>query len=71
MSAFLQLINGPAEARRKFTFILRRRTDLVTMIMSDLVKSCSLPSIPRHLSSPHLVPSGGTAAASASEGIVT
>ncbi len=68
---FLQLISGPAEARRKFTFTLRRRADLVTMIMADLVKSCSLPSVPRGICSPHLVPSGGTAAASASEGIVT
>jgi hypothetical protein len=25
MSSFLQLINGPAEARRKFTFTLPRR----------------------------------------------
>jgi hypothetical protein len=54
MSPFLQLINGPVEARRKFTFTLRRRTDLATMIMADLVKSCSLPSIPRRLASPHL-----------------
>ena len=56
MSPFLQLINGPAEARRKFTFTLRRRTDLVTMIMADLVKSCSLQSIPHRPSSPHLAP---------------
>ena len=56
MSRFSQLINGPAEARRKFTFALRRRIDLVTMIMAELVESCSLPSIPRHLGSPHLAP---------------
>ena len=56
MSPFLQLINGPAEARRKFTFTLRRRIDLVTMITADLVKSCSLPSIPGRLASPHLAP---------------
>ena len=54
MGPFLQLINGPAEARRKFTLTLRRWIDLVTMIMADLVKSCSLPSIPRRLASPHL-----------------
>jgi len=71
MSLFLRLINAPAEAHRKLTFTLRRRTDLVTMMMADLVKSCSLPSIPHRICSPHLVPSGGTAAASASEGIVT
>jgi hypothetical protein len=35
MSPFLQLISGPAEARRKFTFTLRRRIDLVTMVMAD------------------------------------
>jgi len=56
MSLFLRLINAPAEAHRKFTFTLRRRTDLVTMMMADLVKSCSLPSILRRLSSPHLAP---------------
>jgi len=56
MSPFLQLIHGPAEARRKFTFTLQRRADLVTMMMADLVKSCSLPSILRRLSSPHLAP---------------
>jgi hypothetical protein len=56
MSPFLQLISGPAEARRKFTFTLRRRIDLVTMVMADLVKSCSLRSSPRRLSSPHLAP---------------
>jgi hypothetical protein len=56
MSPFLQLISGPAEARRKFTFTLRRRIDLVTMVMADLVKSCSLPSIPRCLASPYLAP---------------
>jgi hypothetical protein len=56
MSPFLQLINGPAEARRKFTFTRRRRIDLVTMITADLVKSCSLRSIPRRLASPHLAP---------------
>ena len=56
MSPFSQLINGPAEARRKFTFTLRRRIELVTMITADLVKSCSLPSIPRRLASPHLAP---------------
>ena len=56
MSPFLQLINGPAEARRKFTFTLRRRIDLVSMIMADLVKSCSLRSILRRLASPHLAP---------------
>jgi hypothetical protein len=56
MSPFLQLINGPAEVRRKFTFTLRRRIDLVTMVMADLVKSCSLSSLPRGLASPHLAP---------------
>ncbi len=56
MSAFLQLINGPAEAHRKFTFTLRQRIELVTMITANLVKSCSLPSILRRLSSPHLAP---------------
>jgi hypothetical protein len=55
MSPFFQLISGP-EARRKFTFALRRRIDLVTMVMADLVKSCSLRSIRRHLASPHLAP---------------
>jgi hypothetical protein len=55
MSPFWQLINGPAEAGQKFTFTLRR-IDLVTMITTDLAKSCSLPSIPRHLASPHLAP---------------
>ena len=55
MSPFWQLINGPAEAGQKFTFTLRR-IDLVTMITTDLVKSCSLPSIPHHLASPHLAP---------------
>jgi hypothetical protein len=56
MSPFLQLISGPAEARRKFTFTLRRRIDLMTVVMADLVKSCSLPSIPRRLASPYLAP---------------
>ena len=56
MSPFLQLISGPAEGRRKFTFTLRRRIDLVTMVMADLVKSRSLPSIPRRPTSPHLAP---------------
>ena len=56
MSPFWQLINRPAEARRKFTFTLRRRIDLVTMITADLVKSCSLPSIPGRLASLHLAP---------------
>jgi hypothetical protein len=56
MSPFWQLINRPAEARRKFTFTLRRRIDLVTMITADLVKSCSLPSIRRRLASPYLAP---------------
>jgi hypothetical protein len=56
MRPFLQLINGAAEARRKFTFTLRRRIDPVTMITADLVKSCSLPSIPRRFASPHLAP---------------
>ena len=55
MSPFWQLINGPAEARRKFTFTLRRRIDL-TMVMADLVKSCSLRSIRRRLASPYLAP---------------
>ena len=55
MSPFLQLISGP-EARRKFTFTLRRRIDLVTLITADLVKSCSLRSIPRRLVSPQLAP---------------
>jgi len=49
MSPFWRLIRGPAEVRRKFTFTLRRRIDLVTMITADLVKSCSLRSIPRRL----------------------
>ena len=73
MSPFLQLINGPAEARRKFTFTLRRRIDLVTMIMADLVKSCSLPSIPRRarFTTFGTGASGGAAASSPSEGIVT
>jgi hypothetical protein len=56
MSPFLQLIDRPAEARRKFTFTLRRRIDLVTMIMTELVESCSLRSIPRCMTSPHLAP---------------
>ena len=56
MSPFLQLINGPAESRPKFSLTLRRRIDLVTMITADLVKSCSLPSIPRRLASPYLAP---------------
>jgi len=56
MSPFLQLINGPAEVQRKFTFTLRRWIDPVTMVMADLAKSCSLPSIPRDLASPHLAP---------------
>ena len=56
MRPFLQLINRPAEVRQKFTLTLRRRIDLVTMIMTELVESCSLPSIPRHLASPHLAP---------------
>ena len=56
MSPFWQPINGAAEARRKFTFTLRRRIDLMTMITADLVKSCSLPSIPYRLSAPHLTP---------------
>ena len=56
MSPFWQLINGPAKARRKFTFTLRRRIDLVTMVMADLVKSCSLPSIPHRPVSPYLAP---------------
>jgi hypothetical protein len=56
MSPLWQLINGPAEAGQKFTLALPRRIDLVTMITTDLVKSCSLPSIPRHLASPHLAP---------------
>ena len=51
-----RLIDGAAEACRKFTFALRRRIELVTMITADLVKSCSLPSIPRRLASPHLAP---------------
>lgn len=54
MSPFSQLINGPAEARRNFTFTLRRRIDLVTMIMANLVKSWPLPSIPRRFASPQL-----------------
>jgi hypothetical protein len=56
MSPFWQLINGPAEARRKFRFTLRRQIDPVTMIMAGLVKSCSLRSMPRRLSSPQLAP---------------
>ena len=56
LAGALQLINGPAEARRKFTLTLRRRIDLVSMIMTDLVKSCSIPSIPRCMTSPHLAP---------------
>jgi hypothetical protein len=56
MSPFWRLIDGAAEACRKFTFTLRRRIDLVTMIMTELVESCSLPSISRHLASPHLAP---------------
>ena len=72
MSPFLQLINGPAEARRKFTFTLRRRPDLVITIMTDWVKSCSLPSIPHRLASPHLAPVGvAVPPSSASEGVVT
>ena len=71
MSPFWQLINGPAEAGQKFTFTLRR-IDLVTMITTDLVKSCSLPSIPRHLATTFgSGASGGAAALSASEGVVT
>jgi hypothetical protein len=56
MSPFWQAINGPAKARRKFTFTLRRRIDLVTMITTDLVKSRSLPSILHRLASPYLAP---------------
>ena len=56
MSPFWQLINGAAVARRKFTFALRRRIDLVTMVMADVVKSCSLRSIRRRLVSPYLAP---------------
>jgi hypothetical protein len=56
MSPFWQAINGPAKARRKFTFTLRRRIDLVTMITTALVKSRSLPSILHRLASPYLAP---------------
>ena len=56
MSPFWRLISEPAEVRRKSTFTLRRRIGLVTMITADLVKSCSLRSIRRHLASPHLAP---------------
>jgi hypothetical protein len=74
MSPFLQLINGPAEARRKFTFTLRRRRiDLVTN-GNGRFGQIMLASI--NSTSPRFTifgtgASGGAAASSASEGVVT
>ena len=55
MSPFWQLINRPAEARRKFTFTLRRRIDSTSPRFTTFGTGAS----------------GGAAAASALEGIAT
>jgi hypothetical protein len=73
VSPLLHLTNGPAETRPKFTFILRRRTDLVTMIMTRFgqIMLASINSAPPLFTTFGAGAGGGAAASSASEGVVT